>query len=144
MICVIGVSYKYGWMTDGVCLTLVCNFIKIKKGICTCVPSSTSSDFWSKINSLNDNDSECYAGWFEGTEPNMIAFCLSLDVICGSWKYKERKITLTVGLQFHQINVMALWAWQMVTKINVYSKKDIDKIIIVLGQCKSINHIYVD
>lgn len=96
-------SYKYGWMTHGVCLIFV--------------PSSTSSDFWSKTNSLNDNDSECHAGcWFEGTEPNMIVFCLSLDVICGSWKYKERKITLTVVLQFHQINVMALWASQMVTK----------------------------
>lgn len=59
--------------------------------------SSSPPLLWSNMISLDENDMEGHAAGFEGTEPNMIGFCLSL--ICGSWKNKGMKgrILLDIG-----------------------------------------------
>ena len=66
-----------------------------EKGMTSVPPISPV--FWSNMVSPNDSDNESQAAWFEGEEPNMIGFCLSLDPICGSWKaWKEGRITISI------------------------------------------------
>jgi hypothetical protein len=101
----------------------------------------TSLNLWSNLSSLYDNDSECHTAWFEAAEPNMIDFCFSLDVICGSWKTRKRSITLEVGIQFHETNVRHGKWWQMVTNEMSKHGKDTHKLLLFLTS-KSINRIH--